>query len=180
MKVKEKSEKTGLKLNIQKTKIMASSLITSWQQMGKQRKQSQTFSWAPKSLETVTATMKLKDTCSLEERHKPRLCIKKHRFLVQFAYKGPHSQFSLVAQSCPTLCDPMNCSTTSLPVHHQLWSLLKLMSIESVMPSNHLILCHPLLLLSSIFLSIRVFSRVSSLHQMAKVFEFQLQHQSFQ
>ena len=120
MKVKEKSEKTGLKLNIQKTKIMASSLITSWQQMGKQRKQSQTFSWAPKSLETVTATIKLKDTCSLEERHKPRLCIKKHRFLVQFAYKGPHSQFSLVAQSCPTLCDPMNCSTTSRPVHHQL------------------------------------------------------------
>ena len=59
-------------------------------------------------------------------------------------------------------------------------SLLKLMSIESVMPSNHLILCYPLLLLPSIFASIRVFSRVSSLQQVARVLEFQLQHQSFQ
>ena len=60
------------------------------------------------------------------------------------------------------------------------WSLLKLMSIELVMPSNHLILCHPLLLLPSIFLSIRVFSNESALHQVAKVLEFQLQHYSFQ
>ena len=60
------------------------------------------------------------------------------------------------------------------------WSLHKLMSIESVMPSNHLVLCHPLLLLPSIFPSIRVFSNVSSSHQFAKVLEFQLQHQSFQ
>ena len=60
-------------------------------------------------------------------------------------------------------------------------SLLRLLSIESVMPSNHLILCHPLLLLSSIFPSIRVFSNESaSSHQVAKVLEFQLQHQSFQ
>ena len=57
-------------------------------------------------------------------------------------------------------------------------SLLKLMSIESMMPSNHLILCHPLLLLPSIFPSISVFFRVRSSHQVAKVFE--LQHQSFQ
>ena len=56
------------------------------------------------------------------------------------------------------LCDPMDCSTPGFPVHHQLQSLLKLMSIESVMPSNHLILCHPLLLPPSIFTSIRVFS----------------------
>ena len=62
------------------------------------------------------------------------------------------------------LSDPMDCSTPGLPVHHQLWSLLKLMSIESVMPSNHLILCRPLLLLPSIFLSIRVFSNESALH----------------
>ena len=60
------------------------------------------------------------------------------------------------------------------------WSLLKLTSIELVMPSNHLILCHPLLLLPSIFLSIRVFSNESALHQVAKVLELQLQHQSFQ
>ena len=59
-------------------------------------------------------------------------------------------------------------------------SSLKLMSIESVMPSSHLILCHPLLLLPSIFPSIRVFSRVSSSHQVAKVLGFQLQHQSSQ
>ena len=59
-------------------------------------------------------------------------------------------------------------------------SLYKLMSIKSVMPSNHLILCHPLLLLPSVFPSIRVFSNeVSTLHQVAKVLEFQLQHQSF-
>ena len=59
-------------------------------------------------------------------------------------------------------------------------SLLKLMSIESVMPSNHLILCHPLLFLPSIFPSIRVFSNEdSSLHQVAKSLEFQLQRQSF-
>ena len=61
------------------------------------------------------------------------------------------------------------------------WSLLKLMSIASVMPSNHLILCHPLLLQPSIFPSFRVFSnKFDSSHQVAKVLEFQLQHQSFQ
>ena len=56
----------------------------------------------------------------------------------------------------------MECSTPGLPVHHQLRSLLKLMSIMSVMPFNHLILCHPLLLLPSIFPSIRVFSNESA------------------
>ena len=56
----------------------------------------------------------------------------------------------------------MNCSTPGLPVHHQLLEFTKLMSIESVMPSNHLILCHPLLLLS-IFPNIRVFSNESAL-----------------
>ena len=61
MKVKEKSEKVGLKLNIQKTKIMASSPIISWQIDGKQWKQWETlFFWAPKSLQTVTVAMKLK------------------------------------------------------------------------------------------------------------------------
>ena len=59
-------------------------------------------------------------------------------------------------------------------------SLLKLIYIELVMPSNHLILCHPLLLLPSIFPSIRVFSNVSSSHQVAKVLDFQLQHPSCQ
>ena len=68
MKVKEESEKAGLKLNIQKTKIMASGPITSWQIHGKKWEQWQTlFSWVPKSLQMVTEDMKLKDTCSLEE-----------------------------------------------------------------------------------------------------------------
>ena len=71
-KVKEESEKVGLKLNIQKTKIMASGSITSWQKMGKQWKQWLTlFFWAPKSLQMVTAAMKLKDACSLEEKLLP-------------------------------------------------------------------------------------------------------------
>ena len=72
-------------------------------------------------------------------------------------------QFSSVAQLCLTLCDSMGCSTPALPAHHQLLELLKLMSIESVMPSNHLILWYPLLLLPSIFPSIRVFSNESVL-----------------
>ena len=67
MKVKEESEKVGLKLNIQKTKITASGPITSWEIDGKQRKQCQTLFWgAPKSLQMVTAAMKLKDAYSLE------------------------------------------------------------------------------------------------------------------
>ena len=70
MKVKEESEKAGLKFNIQKTKIMASGPIISWQIDGETMEhQWQTlFSWALKSLWTVTAAMKLKDTCSLEEK----------------------------------------------------------------------------------------------------------------
>ena len=73
----------------------------------------------------------------------------------------PHSvQFSSVAQLCPTLCDTMNCNMPGLPESQ---SLLKLMSIELVMPSNYLILCHPLLLLPSIFPSIRIFPNESVL-----------------
>ena len=71
-------------------------------------------------------------------------------------------QFSSVAQACLTLCDPMNCNMLGLPVHHQLLEFTKLMSIEPVMPSSHLILCRPLLLLLSIFPSIRVFSNEST------------------
>ena len=67
-----------------------------------------------------------------------------------------------VAQSCPTLCDPKNRSTPALPITNS-QSLPKLMSIKSVMPSNHLILCRPLLLPPSIFPSIRVFSIESAL-----------------
>ena len=73
-------------------------------------------------------------------------------------------QFSSVAQSCPTLCDPMNHSTPGLPVHHQLPEFTRLTSIESVMPSCHPILCGPFLLLPPIPPSIRVFSNELALH----------------
>ena len=67
MKVREESEKVGLKLNIQKTKIMASGPITSWQIDGETIETDRRFSWALKSLQMVTAAIKLKDACSLEE-----------------------------------------------------------------------------------------------------------------
>ena len=69
-----------------------------------------------------------------------------------------HCCFCSITLSCQTLRDPTNCSTSGFPVLHYLPRLLKLMFIESVMPSNHLILCLPLLLLPSIIPSIRVFS----------------------
>ena len=71
-----------------------------------------------------------------------------------------------VTQSCWTLCDLMDFSIPGSPVLHCSWSLLKLMFIESVMPSNHLILYHPLLLPPLIFPSIRVFSNGLALHIM--------------
>ena len=74
-------------------------------------------------------------------------------------------QFSSVTQSCPTLCDPNDCSMPGLPVHHQL-------PLSRLMPSNHLILCCPLLLLPSIFPSIRVFSNESVLIKWPKYWSF--------
>ena len=68
MRVKEESKKPGLKLNIHKTKIMASGPITSWQIDGETMETETLFSWAPRSLQMVIAAMKLKDTCSLEEK----------------------------------------------------------------------------------------------------------------
>ena len=85
------------------------------------------------------------------------------RFLLFSSVQFSSVQFSSVTQSCPTLCDHMNYGTPDLLVHHQLPSLPKLISIESVMPSNNLIFCHPLLLLPSIFPNIRVF-------QMSQIF----------
>ena len=96
MKVKEGSEKAGLKLNIQKTKIMASDPITSWQIDGE-------------TVETVTDYFSgLQNHCSHE--------IKRRLLLGR---KGM-TNFSSVTQLCPTLCDPISCSTPGLPVHHQL------------------------------------------------------------
>ena len=83
-------------------------------------------------------------------------------------------QFSSVAQSCPALCDPMNCSTPGLPVHHHLPKSTQTHVHWVSDASNRLILCCPLLLLPSIFPSIRVFS-----NEVAKVLKFQRQHQSY-
>ena len=89
------------------------------------------------------------------------------------------------AESVTFSCSVVSNSATPWTAAHQaslsitsFWSLLRLMSIELVMPSNHLIFCRPFLLLPSIFPSVR--RRVSSLHQVAEVLEFQLHHQSFQ
>ena len=89
MKVKEESKKAGLKLSIQKTKIMASCPITSWQI---DEEKMETFFFLDSRITvTVTTAMKLEDTCSLEKSYdKPRQCIKKQRHY--FAYKGPSSQ----------------------------------------------------------------------------------------
>ena len=73
-------------------------------------------------------------------------------------------QFSSVAQLCQTLCDPIDCSMPALPVHHQLPGLSQTHVHRVGMPSNHLILCRPPLLLPSVFPSIRVFSNESVLH----------------
>ena len=91
MKVKEESEKAGLKLNIQKTKIMASSPITSWQIGGEPMETVRDFNFeAPKSLQMVTAAMKLKDAPWKKNCDQPRQHIKKQRYY--FANKGPSSQ----------------------------------------------------------------------------------------
>ena len=81
-------------------------------------------------------------------------------------------QFSSVTQSCPTLCDPMNRRTPGPSVHHQLPSSLILTSIESGMPSSHLILCRPFLPLPPIPTSIRVFSSGSLLMRWPKYWSF--------
>ena len=86
MKVKEESEKAGLKLNIQKTKIVASSSITSWPVDRETTKMEILFSWAPKSLQMVSAAMKLKESPWKKSCAKPRQHIKKQRHY--FANKG--------------------------------------------------------------------------------------------
>ena len=99
----------------------------------------------------MITSVSLADTVS---SHRYRLC-----FPCDEAFKTYSLQFRSVAQSRPTLWDPMGCSTPGLPVHHQLpESTQTHVQVESAMPSSHLILCHPLLLPPSIFPSIRVFS----------------------
>ena len=96
--------------------------------------------------------------------------------------KQYHSvQFNSVTQSCPTHCDPMDRSTPGFPVHHQLPEPAQTHVHRIGDAINHLIICRPLVLLPSVFPSIRVFSNESVFrYRVAKVLEFQLQHQSFQ
>ena len=86
------------------------------------------------------------DFCDILSKDKARV----------YPYMNMILHISSVAQSCPTLCDPMDCRVPGLPITNS-WSLPKLMSIESVMPPNNLILCSPLLLLPSISPTIRIF-----------------------
>ena len=156
MKVKEESEKAGLKFNIQKTKIMASGPIISWSY-------SNLFSLVPKSLLMVTVAIKLKDVCSLEEKLTNLSSV----------------QFSSVTQSCLTLCT--DSSTPGLPVHHQLPEFTQThvhWVSDAIQPSHPQSSPSP----SALNLSQHqgLFKWVSSLHQVVKVLGFQLQHQSFQ
>ena len=106
MKVKEESEKVGLKFNIQKTKIMASGPITSWEIDGE-------------TVETVSDFIFLGSKISADGDWSHE--IKRHLLLGRKVMTNLSSvQFSSVAQSCPTLCNPTNRSTPGLPVHHQL------------------------------------------------------------
>ena len=161
MKVKE-SGKFDLKFNIQKMKIMASGPYISWQEMGKQWKQWRTlFSWAPRSLQMVTAAMKLKDSCSLEGKLWPTA--------VQFSC-------SVTSDSW----DSMDYNMPGFPVHQQLPEFIQTHVHgvgDTIQPS------HSLLSLSSCLQSFPAsgsFQWVSSSHQLAKILEFQFQHQSLQ
>ena len=106
------------------------------------------------ALFTIVKTWKQPKCPSIDE------WIKKIRYIYT---EDSSLEFSSVAQSCPSLCNPMNCNTLGLPVHHQLPEFTQLMSIELVIPSDHLILCCPLLLLPSIPPSMRIFSNESAL-----------------
>ena len=147
MKVKEESEKPGLKLNIQQTKIMGAGPIISWQIDGEK-------------METVTdfTSFGSKITADSDYSHKiKRYLLLERKALTNLVVVESLSHVQLFATPW-TAAHQASLSFTSSQ------SLLILISIESVMPSNHLILCHPLLFLPSIFPSIRVFSNESALH----------------
>ena len=190
MKVKEESEKAGLKLNIQKSKVTTPGLIPSQQIDGETvgtvtdfyflGLQNHCKWWLQTLFQKKLAPWK--KGCG-----KSRQCIKKQRH--HFANKVLSSQSYGFSSSHVWMWEldykegwatPMTAACqASLSITNSR-SLLKLMPIEWVMPSNHLILCHPLLP-PSIFPSIRVFFKwVSSSHEAAKVLEFQLQNQAFQ
>ena len=123
--------------------------------------------------------------CSLPRSEEALDCSKNSLcWVVTFHWRNSitaFAQFSSVAQSCLTLCDPMDYSMPGFPVHHQLPELTQTHVHQVSDPSNHLILCRPLLLLPLVFPSIKGFFQwVSSSHQVAKVLEFQRECQYFQ
>ena len=146
MKVKEESEKFGLKLSIQKTKIIASGPITSWQIYGKTVE-------TEKDLIFLGSKITALGDCSHEIK---RCLLLRTKVVNNLSSIQSLSHVRLFATPW-TAARQASLSITNS------WSSLKLMSIESLMPSNHFILCHPLLLLPSIFPSIRVFSNESVL-----------------
>ena len=165
MKMKEECEKTGLKLNIQKTKIIASGPITSWQIDGK-------------SMATVSDLIFLGSQftavgdCSHE--------IKRHLLLWRKVITNL-DQIRSVAQSCPTLCNPMNRSTPGHPPHHQHLELTQTHVHwvgDAIQPSHPL--PSPSLPTFNLSQHEGLFKWVNSSHQVTKVMELQLQHQSFQ
>ena len=157
MKVKEESEKLGLKLNIQKTKIMASGPITSCQIDGQQWKQWETLLFGGSKI-----------TADGDYSYK----IKRRLLSGRKAMTNLSSVQSL-SHVWLFVTPWIAARQASLSITNS-QSSLKLLSIESVMPSSHLILCHPLLLLSPIPPSIRVFCNESTSNEVAKVLEFQL------
>ena len=146
-------------------------------QWGKGRNSDRLFSWTPKSLQVVTAAMKLKDACSLKEKlWQTSQHIKKWSH--HFANKDPY-QFS--PQLCLTLCNPMNRSTQGFPIYRQLTESTQTHVHwigDAIQPSHPLLSPSPPAL--NLFQHQGLFKWVSSSYQVAKVLEFQLQHQSFQ
>ena len=144
------------------------------------------FSWAPNSLQTKDACLGRKAMTNLESIFKSRditlpikVCLVKTMVFPVVIYRCESSVQSL--SRVQLFVTPWTAARqASLSITNS-WSPLKPMSLESVMPSNHLILCHPLLLLPSVFPGHQgLFQWVGSSHQVAKVLEFQLQHQFFQ
>ena len=134
MKVKEESEKAGLKLNIQKSKINASIPITSWQIDREQWKQWQTWVfWAPKSLQMVAAAMKLKDACSLEEKLWPTY---------YFTNKGPYSQ-SYGFSSSHVWMWKLDYKESWAPKNWCFWTVVQEKTLESLLDSKVIQPVHP-------------------------------------
>jgi len=181
-KVKEKSEKAGLKVNIQKTKIMASSPITPWQIDCETLERVRDFIFlGSKITADGDCSHEIKRCLLLGRKAMTNLdSVLKQRHY--FTNKGPPSsqsshvwmwaQFISVAQSRPTVCDPMDCSIPGFPVLYYLPELAQ--------TSNHLILCHPFLLPPSIFPASESFPMSPFFSSGGQSIGIQLQHQSFQ